>query len=400
MAKKNEPVDESLTAYILQNAEKKKKTPGEWWTATVQNVEKCRLASHVGKFTHPDSPVALLADPGAPDVGYVTTQGCQCRDDVLTPAQYMGTASLLLKLQADGRNLLEWIDTSPESVENELTDMGLSEPSLIDAVKSLEERSRTVPTQTDERLKQVYFPVSGTFQYHLLTVLPASSLLLTLKGRLRQMIEQRRLCYARGGNDYGGDCEDIPDLTEVGFGGTKPQNISALNFRAGGTGYLLPSLPPVWSDRGIHPPKKDFFRETMPYRDVRQSFFTLHALFALERNTIDIRERIREEITAMAEVATAEAAAIRKEVPGGWSSDDSHDALPASQKIWLDEGLQDRRLESDAWIDNIGTDFARWLIREYERVIGREKVILGDAELRFFKNRMTEILKEEVRMDK
>lgn len=399
MAKKNEPVDESLTAYILQNAEKKKKTPEEWWTAIVQNVEKCRLATHVGKFTHPDSPVALLDEPGEPDAGYVTTRSCQCRVDVQMPAQYMGSASLLLKPQADERNLLEWIDTSPESVENELADMGLSEPSLRDAVKSLEERSRTVPTQTDERLKQVYFPVSGNSQYHLLTVLPSSSLLLTLKSRLREMNERRRLCYTGSEEIYGEDCEDIPDLTEVGFGGTKSQNISALNFRAGGTGYLLPSLPPVWADRDIRPPKKDFFRETMPRRDVRQSLFTLHALFALDRNTIDIRERIREEIDAMAELAAAEAASVR-EAPAGWSSDDSHEALPASQKIWLDKGLQDMRLESGTWIDDIGTEFARWLIREYERIIGREKIILGDAELRFFKNRMTEILKEEVRIDK
>lgn len=399
VAKKVEEQNESLTEYILRSAETKKKSPAEWWETTVQNIEKCQVASHVGKFTHPDSQIGVLAEPGEPDAGYVTTQGCRYKEDIMTPAQYMGSASLLLKKQSDGRSILEWMESTPELIEQELSEAQLTSPSLREAVKSLYKRSREFPAETDERLKQVYFPVGEEHQYHLLTVLPASALMQEMKQRLRQMGERRRLCYSDKEEQYGEDCEDMPNLTEVGFGGTKAQNISAMNSRFGGTAYLLPSLPPVWMSRKVRLPKRDFFRDGLLFRMAKESVQALHRLFLLDWNNQKIREGVQSHVDTLADMVAGMAERMREE-PAGWSREEAFDGLPESQKIWLDEARREERLDSEEWLDAVGTDFGRWLIRTYERVSGHEKVGLGDPELRFFKYRLIEVLREEVRMEK
>lgn len=398
MAKKKDEKSETLTEYILRSAEAKKKSPGEWWETTVQNIGKCQLATHVGKFTHPDSAVALLVEPGAPDAGYVTTQGSRCQLDVKRDASIAPSAVILLNFFPDAGKL-SGQNKESFALLKELSGHGYATDQLIKTMKQVISVSIQMPSATDGKLKQVYFPISLKGEYHLLTVLPASSLLLELKNRLMQMDERRRLHCNKEEDEYGRDWENIPNLTEVGFGGTKTQNISALNSRARGTGYLLPSLPPSFGQRDIRLPKRDFFREAIPFREVERSLRTLHTLFLLDRNNKDIRMRIRGEVDALAELAAAMAARLRDE-PAGWSEEERCAALPASQKIWLDEAFRETRLDGGDWLEDVSTGFGRWLIGRYERTAGREKVILGDIELKFFRDRLLELLKEEVRMDK
>lgn len=85
MAKKKEQ-PETLRDYVQRSAKAKKTTPEIWWETTVQNIGSCRLATHVGKFTHPASTAALLVEPGDPDPGYVTTQACQVPEDLVAAA--------------------------------------------------------------------------------------------------------------------------------------------------------------------------------------------------------------------------------------------------------------------------------------------------------------------------
>ncbi len=398
MAKKKDEKSETLTEYILRSAEAKKKSPGEWWETTVQNIGKCQLVTHVGKFTHPDSVVALLVEPGASDAGYVTTQGSRCQLDVKRDASIAPSAVILLNFFPDAGKL-SGQNKESFALLKELSGHGYATDQLIKNMKQVISASIQMPSATDGKLKQVYFPISLKGEYHLLTVLPSSSLLLELKNRLMQMDERCRLHCNKEEEEYGRDWENIPNLTEVGFGGTQPQNISALNFLAKGTGYLLPSLPPSLGQRDIRLPKRDFFRETIPFREVERSLRTLHTLFLLDRNNKDIRMRIRGEVDALAELAAAMAARLRDE-PAGWSEEERCAALPASQKIWLDEAFRETRLDGGDWLEDVSTGFGRWLIGRYERTAGREKVILGDIELKFFRDRLLELLKEEVRMDK
>lgn len=399
MAKKKDEKDESLKEYIIRSAESKKKTPQEWWESNIENMGKSqfRLATHVGKFTHPDSTVALLAKQEE-EKGFVTTSSCSI--DVLTPAQYIGAASLLLKEMPGGKTVLECMESGRDSMAAELRELALPEKELSTAFAALHKRSGIVPDETDERLKQVYFPISENRQYHLLTILPASSQLLEMKNRIWQMQMQRIACHSKESECYGEDHEDILNLTEVGFGGTKPQNISALNSRARGTAYLLPSLPPTLTHRDIRPPKRDFFRETVGLRAVKSSMYMLHKLFTLPRNNKAIRDRIRKEVDALADRAVVLAAGIREEEPG-WSDGSAFQNLPKWQKIWLDAAYEEERLADQDWISEAGTAFGRWLLFTYEKYVGKgNAVILGDIELGYFRRELIDILREEVRIEK
>lgn len=396
MAKKKEQ-PETLRDYVQRSAKAKKTTPEIWWETTVQNIGSCRLATHVGKFTHPASTAALLVEPGDPDPGYVTTQACQVPEDLVAAAQYAGAASLLMRTDEEGITLLEQIELHPGKPCKTGLPL-LAERKLREAVEGLRDRSLRAPEDADRHLKQVYFPVDDGGTYHLLTVMPSSSLLLELKNRLRRMAARQYQCTSRSGTSYGGSWDSIPNQTEIGFGGTKPLNISMGNSRAGGTAYLLPSLPPAVSEGPkTRLPKKDFFAEILPRAEVRHSLRVLHGLFLRKQNNKEIRDAIRAEVDALASISVSMAAGLRMERPG-WS--ENAEDLPAAQKIWLDSAYRDARLRTDVWIDQVGTRFGYWLAAQYERLLGTDAVDLGPEERKFFKYELVPLLKKEVRMEK
>ena len=83
--------------------------------------------------------------------------------------------------------------------------------------------------------------------YHLLSVLSPSNLMFKLKERinLRFSDEAKTAREARKNNKYHQDgYSEVFNISVIGFGGTKPQNISVLNNQNGGTSYLLLSVPP------------------------------------------------------------------------------------------------------------------------------------------------------------
>lgn len=397
MAKKKMEQNKTLTEYILQNADKT--APADWLEKMAQNMKNCRLATHIGKFTHPDSKVALLTEPGAPDAGYVTTQSCQCPVDVQRDAKMNKVGKLLLLDMPDGRKLFNWAEKSSENLRQELESNGFPAEPLIQSVQQTVSQSRNIPKSTDGNLRQVYFPVSAEHQYHLLTILPASSLLLEMKQRLRTMNTHYYHCHSNKAEEYGENCEYMPNLTEVKFGGTQAINISHQNLTANGTAYLLSSLPPVWTIKKVRLPKKDFFQDGALLVMAKEHIQRLHHLFLLDWNNLKIREGIRFHADMIADAVAGMAEQMRAE-PEGWSREESFAELPESQKIWLDESYREQRLSDERWIDEVSTAFGRWLIYAYSRIAGQEKVGLGDEELQFFKNRLTDVLKEEVRLEK
>lgn len=49
-------------------------------------------------------------------------------------------------------------------------------------------------------------------------------------------------------------------------------------------------------------------------------------------------------------------------------------------------------------VEAVSKDFARWIIRTYEKIERDEKVTLGDAETDYFRNTIYDQLREEVRL--
>ena len=394
MAKEKKEVT-SLHEYIIESAAKKGKTPADWFDAMVMHMNECHLASHVGKFTNPDIKTTVCSH-SKKVAGYVTTGGSNCSLDILTPAQYLGSASLLLSPVTPDKNVLEAVITRDKELEKELELLSLPIEKLQKKVQEMLEDSQKEPEATDTHLRQVYFPIAEG-KYHLLSVMPSSSLALEMYRRIRAINGHKIGCYNKKSETYGQPCEEITELTKISFGGTKPLNISALNSRCGGKTYLLSSLPPSLPARKIRLPKSDFFRESIWYKQQSSALYRLHAYMKQDRNTIEIRQAIHDLVDEMISAVLFAAYQIRAEKIG-WNEEEAYSQLPTAQKIWLDDAYAEERKET-SWADDISSSFARWVIRSYEKLLGEDAIKLGDAEHGFIKKQMETVLKDEVRYE-
>lgn len=358
-----------------------------------KQISKYTLATHVGKFANPDSTVHLYVESKERPDGYLTTENTQCETDIVyTNANIMTAAMLLLYKMEDGQSILEHI-LNQDGKADELKLYGIDSEKLYQQFKDLKTGTRGF---TDKNLRQVYFPISEG-EYHLLTVMPSTSELGTLFDKLN--IIRREFSAARDPKDpnYGKDCSNVWDKTVITFGGTKPQNISGLNMLHHGEGYLVSSLPPVLNERDLILPKRNFFKESVPYSEYRSFVSRLHALFKINWNNAGIREKRDRILGGIIDTAMMTAGRIREENPSGWSDDEKYNGLPRFQKIWLDNACESER-EGDAWVEAVSKDFARWIIRTYEKIERDEKVTLGDAETDYFRNTIYDQLREEVRL--
>lgn len=394
MAKEKKEVT-SLHEYIIESAAKKGKTPADWFDAMVMHMNECHLASHVGKFTNPDIKTTVCSH-SKKVAGYVTTGGSTCSLDILTPAQYLGSASLLLSPVTPDKNVLEAVITRDKELEKELELLSLPIEKLQKKVQEMLEDSQKEPEATDTHLRQVYFPIAEG-EYHLLSVMPSSCLALEMYQRIRAINSHKIDCCNKKSENYGKPCEEVTGLTMIGFGGTKPQNISALNSRCGGKTYLLSSLPPSLPARKIRLPKSDFFRESIWYKQQSSALYRLHAYMKQDRNTIEIRQAIHDLVDEMISAVLFAAYQIRAEKIG-WNEEEAYSQLPTAQKIWLDDAYAEERKET-SWADDISSSFARWVIRSYEKLLGEDAIKLGDAEYGFIKKQMETVLKDEVRYE-
>ena len=394
MAKEKKEVT-SLHEYIIESAAKKGKTPADWFDAMVMHMNECHLASHVGKFTNPDIKTTVCSH-SKKMAGYVTTGGSTCSLDILIPAQYLGSASLLLSPVTPDKNVLEAVITRDKELEKELELLSLPIEKLQKKVQEMLEDSQKEPEATDTHLRQVYFPIAEG-EYHLLSVMPSSCLALEMYQRIRAIIGHKIDCCNKKSENYGKPCEEVTGLTMIGFGGSKPLNISALNSRCGGKTYLLSSLPPSLPARKIRLPKSDFFRESIWYKQQSSALYRLHAYMKQDRNTIEIRQAIHDLVDEMISAVLFAAYQIRAEKIG-WNEEEAYSQLPTAQKIWLDDAYAEERKET-SWADDISSSFARWVIRSYEKLLGEDAIKLGDAEHGFIKKQMETVLKDEVRYE-
>lgn len=394
MAKEKKEVT-SLHEYIIESAAKKGKTPADWFDAMVMHMNECHLASHVGKFTNPDIKTTVCSH-SKKVAGYATTGGSTCSLDILTPAQYLGSASLLLSPVTPDKNVLEAVITRDKELEKELELLSLPIEKLQKKVQEMLEDSQKEPEATDTHLRQVYFPIAEG-EYHLLSVMPSSCLALEMYQRIRAINGHKINCYDKTSEDYGKPCEEVTGLTMIGFGGSKPLNISALNSRNRGKAYLLSSLPPSLQEVKVRIPKSDFFKESIWYKSQKIKLYQLHAYMKSTRNNLKVRRGIRALVHKIMDDVIFTAYQIRA-TGDGWSDDEKYANLPHAQKIWLDDIYKEKRKDND-WLQEIAGSFARWVIASYEKTLGDEKILLGDGEWLFIKQFMEKVLKDEVRYE-
>ena len=380
-----------LGDYVQAEADKKGSPPGQWLADVAKNASKCQFATHIGRFANPDVTVNWQAKiKEKPDELYVSTATAECQPDIFVAANYLATASLLQLPLEDGRTFYEHLRDDDDQLRQELSHWQLDYEQVREDFLAI--KSDEVPTATDTRLKQVYFPV-GNEDYHLLTVLPPSSLMQEVRTRIRKMETDAREACDKKSTKYGSTHRRIYNLTQTKFGGTKPQNISFGNNRQGGRSYMLPSMPPQLYKREVILPKRDFFKESLRLRNFANLFRQLHGRYADNRNNKDIRQAARRIERQIMELTLQQVYALRQE-ERGWS--DSR-KLSKAQAVWLDDKYADMRIEETDWQKELAGQFASWILDTYRFVLKTDGVDLGDDELAALRKETQELIKEDLR---
>ena len=378
-----------LHEYVIQQADKKDKQPKEWLENVIGMMDKCKFATHVGKFTHPDSKVNILDYNNEGVEGYVTTGGLSSTTDIAINAAYLSVANLLLLELENNKTVFDNILDNNSMLNEELSEWNIDILSYRVSLKEMMDCQ--LNENTEEVLKQVYFPL-GNNEYKILTVMSPSSILVKLGNKLKKIGYDSRECRNDKSERYGEDHCMIFNQSKVGFGGTKPQNISTLNSKAGGSFYMLESLPPKWKhiDRL---PKINFFDEIIYRKNIEDELKSLNRLFNSDYNNKKIRDSIAYNLNCIID-KVMNCAYDLQEKEANWSKNAIK--LPMHQKIWLDNAYIEERNLSDEWILRVANDFSIWLIRSYEKIC-QNFIMLSDNEKDYFAIKFKDVLQEEVR---
>lgn len=123
-------------------------------------------------------------------------------------------------------------------------------------------------------------------------------------------------------------------------------------------------------------------------------FRKLDRVMRIDKNNREIRNMMTDTIDDIVDRVLTVSYQVRNE-GDGWSQDDLFRKLPLSQKIWLDNQYANVR-ENKVWIKDVSKQFGRWCIRTYEQIMKKNRILLGDAELVFFQERLYKVLEDEV----
>jgi CRISPR-associated protein Csy1 len=316
----------------------------------------------------------------------------QAEFDVFGNAAALDVFKFLSLRLTDGQTVLAHLEQDSDTIKAQFNLPSSPFIELQQDLLAIKQVSTTA--KTSDKLKQVYFPVDD--DYHLLSILTPSGLMFKLKERINTLrfSEEAKLAreHRRNQQHHEQGFDELYNLTVIGFGGTKPQNISVLNNQNGGTAYLLSSMPPPLTPRGLQIPKTDFFNDSLYYKNYQDSFKALHKLLQTDYNNINIREGRDNLLHFIIKQALDEQVMEKlwqlRQLKAGWSD---KTALAQQQKIWLDARYSEQRETDDDWLNKILSDFARWIRFAYRKAIGEAQAIpLGDIELAHFKQLLTD----------
>jgi CRISPR-associated protein Csy1 len=182
---------------------------------------------------------------------------------------------------------------------------------------------------------------------------------------------------------------EFPDLTIVGFGGTKPQNISIINNENHGEYYFLPSFPPSLDEDKVKTPARSFFNECLRYKYYAPELKAWQKLLKAQPNNINIREG-RDKIIQNIFDDIFRRCFIIRTAEKGWSNQARCAELPEYEKILLDDYYAERRNEADDELLEFIKKAVRWLIKAFESINGKEAVKMFDEELKYYKDLIEE----------
>lgn len=357
----------------------------KWIPDAAKKAKQLSMASHVCKFSHPDAKASpIIANSAFRNDGYLRSGNVQyehveCALDAFGNAAAMGVYKFLAIKMNDGRTILDHLEQDSDEIREELNLFKDNYNEIRKEFLSIKQSAKQM--ESDERVKQVYFPVKD--QYHLLSLLTPSLIVSELRDRINLVREKAWKARDKKSENFGQNYEVLHDITVVGFGGSKSVNISAINLRNNGKAYFLSSCPPNLSYRKVTRPRRDFFANTLRGAWFGEEFRRLHSLLASQQNNLVVRERVRQAINVIVDHVMIDVYKLREEDPG-WS--ESYSKLPLAQKIWLDDFFADLRELQKEWLVEVSLAFARWFMHSYGKVMKKEQIPLGDSELAFLRD--------------
>ena len=372
--------------HVLQKECDQKFSLDAWLPDAARRAKQMSLSTHPCTFSHPSARASkngvtssVIASCAQKNDGFLHSGNVTVEQDALGNAAALDVYKFLSLPMEDGRSLLAHLQADTPLAKTLLSIKGVSYEALkADFLAILNSDSKAV---TSTCIKQVYFPVADD-DYHLLSVLTPSGIVFDLRKRLdalRFSDEAKATRDKRRKNEYSeSGYREIYNLTTIGYGGTKPQNISVLNSQNGGKAHLLLSAPPELRQRTVHFPKHCFFQQSVRYKDCRETFLALHAIYAKDENNMDVRRNRDKLYLDIMDYIVSRMWQIRDVADEQYNPD--YHSIPRSQRIWLLSVNEKIRHEEEDWLDEIKDAVVRFLMQGYEKVLGKKAYKLGDGE--------------------
>ena len=366
-----------------------------WLPEASKRAGQMNLSTHPCTLSHPSArknkngyATPIIAESEYRCDGFLRTGNVAVESDALGNAAALDVYKFLTLVLTDGQKLLTHIERNTAMAQSLLTIKSQSCDLLRQGFLAMIQRQDEQITSS--KIKQVYFPVDHN-TYHQLSLLTASGIVFDLRSRINSVRfgdETKNLREKRKKGEYDEQgYRDIVGLTVIGYGGTKPQNISVLNNQNGGKAYLLSSLPPTFAKRDIQFPRKDFFMLGALRKNCREIFYGLHRLYQKAPNNYHTRNERDEYYRSVINHIITHMWQIR-----GVSSqfNEARSLLSAEQKVWLLDDYKTQRVEQDDWLDEIVKALAKYIFRGYEKALPKAGVMLGDGELQHIQQLVNE----------
>jgi len=355
-----------------------------WLVNAAKRAGQMSVSTHPCTFSHPSSrknkngyatPIVAYAD--FDDDGLLRSGNVEIEEDALGNAAVIDVYKFLTLELSDGKKLLYHLNEETQKAKELLKVVGEKYEEVRNGLLSMLHHNASQEV-TSSKIKQVYFEVDDD-SYHLLSILTPSGIIFKLKEKIDDIRFSERSKNLRDVR-RNGECVDevlmdIPNLTMISFGGTKPQNISVLNNQNGGRAYLLRSMPPALKKRNVRFPKKDFFKESLYWGAFVDDFDAIVKLAMTDYNNVRIREGRKRRYRLIIETIIERMWEIRTVADEQYFPE--HSLLPSWQKMWLLPGEQ--KEGDDDWLDEVIVSIVRWMVAQIERKVS-EAFLLGPEE--------------------
>ncbi len=359
-----------------------------WLPDAAKRAGQISVASHPCTFSHPSARknkngyVSSIIAKNKPRIdGFLRSGNVSVEPDALGNAAALDVYKFLSLEMSNQRSLLVHIEQESELARQLLDIPSCEYQALRDGFLKMVDSDQA--SVSSSKIKQVYFPIADG-EYHLLSLLTHSGHLFELRKRLDALrfgdaVKEARECK-KTNHFHPAGYQEIFGLTTIGFGGTKPQNISVLNNQNAGKAHLLASIPPELTPRDIRLPKTDFFKESFNAWQAKEVLESLHRLFQTDYNNINLRDGRDYRIQQYVDLVIEKMWQVRLFLEA--YSGELSSALPLEQKIWLYPEFAEQRQQEDEWLDKIIRHIARGLINHYSRSkVITSPITLADQEL-------------------